>query len=188
MNKGLRIIGGKWRGRTLKIPTVTVIRPTPDRLRETLFGWLAFYLPDSICLDLFAGSGALSFEALSRGAAKVYMVEKDLQAQHALQENIAFFETMNQAALVAHDVYHWLKHTPVIASDIIFLDPPYHEAHYSRILQDLEEHGWLNANPLLYIESAEPQSHLMLPPGYVIFKTYHAGMAHGVLYQRGTLE
>ena len=123
----VRIIGGVWRGRRLPFPDVPGLRPTPDRVRETLFNWLGQRLTGLHCLDLFAGSGALGLEAASRGAAEVTLVEADAQAFAALQGHCRTLAA-TQIRLVRGDALAWLKTRPDVdpaGYDLIFLDPPF---------------------------------------------------------------
>ena len=119
----VRIIGGVWRSRLLAFPDVVGLRPTPDRVRETLFNWLGQSLDGKSCLDLFAGSGALGFEALSRGAGQVVMVERDEKVVRALRGNSAALGTKTLELVVA-DALKFLAHE-TRRFDIIFVDPPY---------------------------------------------------------------
>src|SRR5689334_13621175 len=118
----IRIIGGTWRGRKLLVPDVPHLRPTPDRVRETLFNWLAPVLPGAHCLDAFAGSGALGFEALSRGAAQVVMVDESPVVIKHLQAQAVILKT-TQAEIYRANVPQQLK-KPAKPFDIVFLDPP----------------------------------------------------------------
>src|SRR6187455_3538465 len=123
-NKGvLRIIGGKYRSRQLRVPARPGLRPTPDRVRETLFNWLGQDLTGLACLDLFAGSGALGFEAASRGAARVVLVEKDRVALAELERSLAALGAA-QVSIVAGDAHAFLKHEQA-RFDVVFLDPPF---------------------------------------------------------------
>ena len=124
-NNLLRIIGGEWRSRKLKFADVPGLRPTPDRVRETLFNWLQWHVPGARCLDLFAGSGALGLEALSRGARDVVMVEKHPAAAQALRDNLTLLGARN-ARLVHDDALRYLGRVTV-AFDLIFLDPPFRQ-------------------------------------------------------------
>src|SRR5687768_14078341 len=119
----LRIIGGKWRSRIIRFPPAAAVRPTPDRVRETLFNWLGQELDGLLVLDLFAGSGALAFEALSRGAALAVAVDADKAAVAGLHDNAARLDT---AALEIHraDAMAFLKHE-TRRFDVVFADPPF---------------------------------------------------------------
>ena len=116
----VRIIGGEWRGRKLHFPNVPGLRPTPDRVRETVFNWLQFRVPGTRCLDLFAGSGALGFEALSRGAAEVVFVEQDPDAAAALRATLALLDCP-RGHVFARDAFAWLAQEPARPFDIVFL-------------------------------------------------------------------
>lgn len=149
----LRIIGGQWRGRRLSFPDVEGLRPTPDRVRETLFNWLAPIIEGARCLDLFAGSGALSLEALSRGAAEVVMVDRDPQVIARLKENVATLSAPG-AALVAADALTWLQSPHQKSTfDIVFLDPPFGYGLLDPCCKLLEERGWLAPSTYIYLES-----------------------------------
>ncbi len=119
----LRIIAGKWRSRKLAFPQQENLRPTPDRVRETLFNWLQADVPGSCCLDMFAGSGALGFEAASRGAGEVVMIEQNREAVSALTRNIKLLDAGNIRLVIA-DAVEWLKNNQR-RFDIVFLHPPY---------------------------------------------------------------
>jgi 16S rRNA (guanine966-N2)-methyltransferase len=121
----VRIIGGEWRGRRLEFPASAQLRPTPDRVRETLFNWLAAWLPGARCVDLYAGTGCLGFEALSRGAAEVWLVERDPALVRALQQHAARLGA--DARIVRDDARRFLA-APPARFDIVFLDPPYRDA------------------------------------------------------------
>lgn len=160
----LRIIGGEWRSRRLKFADAPGLRPTPDRVRETLFNWLQMQVPGSRCLDLFAGSGALAFEALSRGAREVVMVEKHPAAAQALRDNIALLGAQN-AVLVADDAFRYLERlfTPhpglppqggkeIVPFDLIFLDPPYRKNLLEPVLEVIFAKSLLAADGMIYLE------------------------------------
>ena len=148
----VRIIGGAWRRRWLTFPATEGLRPTPDRVRETLFNWLGQQLDGKTCLDLFAGSGALGFEARSRGAAQVTLVERERQAMRALRENaktlgmdrLEFLET-DAMSLLAREQRRF---------DVIFLDPPFHKDILPLLFPLLENR--LNPDGMVYAESGKP--------------------------------
>jgi 16S rRNA (guanine966-N2)-methyltransferase len=119
----VRIIGGVWRRRRIALPRDVDLRPTPDRVRETLFSWLMPVLPGAVCLDLFAGSGALGFEALSRGAAQAVFVERDRLTVTALEQLRA--ELGAAAEIVCADAAAWLARSGLGPFDIVFVDPPF---------------------------------------------------------------
>ena len=146
----IRLIAGQWRGRKLPVLPLTGLRPTPDRVRETLFNWLQGDLYQARCLDLFAGSGALGFEAISRGAANVVMVEKNRLAAQQLADNITLLKT-EQIQLQQGDAYDYLKITSQ-TFDIIFLDPPFHNNHIEALLAEIMQRKLLNPQGLIYLE------------------------------------
>src|SRR5689334_3621339 len=119
----IRIIAGTWRGRLVDIPDGTAVRPTPDRVRETVFNWLREVIEGARCLDLFAGTGVLGFEALSRGAAEAWLVEQDAKLVEALRAAAQKFGATPQ--IVRRDVLAFLREPPAVRFDIVFLDPPY---------------------------------------------------------------
>ena len=149
----LRIIGGKWRGRKLSFPTVAGLRPTGDRLRETLFNWLAPYIEGANVVDLFAGSGALGIEAASRQAGKVTLVEKNPLAARQLELNIARLAAAN--ILLYHmDAITFLDTRPAEPFDIVFLDPPFNSALLTDSIARLQHAGLLAAGAFIYVETA----------------------------------
>lgn len=154
-SNSLRIIGGTWRSRRLQFIDSPKIRPTPDRVRETLFNWLANDIKGAICLDLFAGSGALGFEAISRGADQVMLVDEDARIAAMLSEQKELFNAQeidikNQNALTylqnANQQY-----------DLIFLDPPFASGLLEKVIPVILKEKLLNANGLIYVESAVQQ-------------------------------
>ena len=144
---GVRIVGGRWRGRRLAIPPGTEVRPTPDRVRETLFNWLAPSLPGARCLDLFAGTGALGLEALSRGAAETTFVERDAVLVRALDERIGVLAA--QARVFHGNALEFLSSRPQRRFDVVFMDPPY-AMGLSPVLEKLA--AWLGPEHLVYVE------------------------------------
>lgn len=149
-NNLLRIIGGEWRSRKLRFADVPGLRPTPDRVRETLFNWLQTQVPGARCLDLFAGSGALGLEALSRGASEVVMVEKHPAAAKALRDNIALLGAQ-QAVLVHDDAFRYLQRETG-AFDLIFLDPPFRKNLLEPVLETLLAKSLLSPDGMIYLE------------------------------------
>ena len=146
----LRIIGGQWRSRRIPIADVVGLRPTPDRVRETLFNWLQQSILGARCLDLFAGSGALGFEALSREAAQVVLVEQDSRAFTQLQLNATTLGA-TQAQLIHADAFSYLQRETE-AFDVIFLDPPFHCALPEKALTLLIEQNLIKPDTLIYLE------------------------------------
>ncbi|HSQ69405.1 MAG TPA: 16S rRNA (guanine(966)-N(2))-methyltransferase RsmD [Steroidobacteraceae bacterium] len=169
----LRIIGGRWRGRRLEIPPSPGIRPTPDRVRETLFNWLQMDIAGSRCLDLYAGSGALGIEALSRGAREVVFVDADPVATRALEAALRGLGA-EAGHVVRADVPAFLTrvHEPF---DIVFLDPPYGTGDVVPVLRSLDERGWLRAGGLAYLEDSARAEAPTLPPGWTLLRSRRAG-------------
>ena len=168
----LRIIGGAWRGRMIAFAERADLRPTPDRVRETLFNWLAPVVRGSRCLDLYAGSGALGLEAASRGAAEVVLVDHEPQVAAALREQLARLQA-TQVEVVQADVSQWLQ-GPSRPFDIVFLDPPFHHELLPACMRLLETHGWLAPDALIYIE-AEKTWRPDLPAGWSLYRSKQAG-------------
>ncbi len=155
----IRIIAGRWRGRRLEFPAISGLRPTGDRVRETLFNWLMPDLPGARCLDLFAGSGALGLEAASRHAGAVVLVEQNAQACRALQQHCSNLQA--NTVIVAHsDALTWLEANQALseAFDIVFLDPPFDSGLLADSVAALESGNWLAADALIYTESAVGQN------------------------------
>ena len=146
----VRIIAGEWRSRIVDFPAQPGLRPTPDRVRETLFNWLGQDLTGKRCLDLFAGSGALGFEALSRGAAEVVMVERSRTVAKALVESAARLGARG-LRLVVGDALHFLAAPDAGRFDIVFVDPPYGSGLVAEVLPRLP--GVLARNAVVYVES-----------------------------------
>jgi 16S rRNA (guanine966-N2)-methyltransferase len=169
----LRIIGGSWRGRRLRFPARAGLRPTPDRVRETLFNWLGGRTPGARCLDLFAGSGALGLEALSRGAAHVTFVEHDAAAAQALRELLAAWGA-HDASVVQRDALTYLAGS-ASGFDIAFLDPPFDAGLLSPAARLLEARGWLKPGALIYVECAARDALPPLPAGWALLKAKRAG-------------
>ena len=169
----LRIIGGEWRGRKLGFPEVEGLRPTTDRVRETLFNWLAPLTHGSHCLDLFAGSGALGLEALSRGATSVTFVDSDRRAVQSLRDNIALLKD-ERGTVVQSDALTYLQGEPQ-PFDIVFLDPPFRKDLLQPCLERLCSDGWLSENARVYIEVEQELGEPELPEGWELVKSKKAG-------------
>lgn len=148
----LRIIAGEWRGRKVSFHAAEGLRPTNDRVRETVFNWLMHEIPDARCLDLFAGSGALGFEALSRGASQVIMVELNKSVANEIKKNLSDLNA-NNATVIQKDAIKWLaESTPKHPFDVIFLDPPFNQELLIKVIPQLKENLWLKQEGWLYIE------------------------------------
>lgn len=150
----VRIIGGQWRGRRLPVPPVEAVRPSADRVRETLFNWLAPRLPGARCLDLFAGTGALGFEALSRGASAVTFLDTNPLVLRHLEAMRAMLAAVN-CEILGYDARAWLAQREPIAYDVIFVDPPF-AAGLSDELLSLLARGWVAVNGVVYLETPTP--------------------------------
>jgi 16S rRNA (guanine966-N2)-methyltransferase len=179
----LRIIGGAWRSRRLRFAPAPELRPTPDRVRETLFNWLAPHIVGARCLDLFAGSGALGLEALSRGAARVVFVESDRELAEDVRRLLQEWDAP-AGCVVQADARRFLCAAPE-QFDVVFLDPPFTA---SQLLADaavrLESGGWLVPTALIYIETAARTPLPELPAGWKPMKTGRAGAVGYHLLQR----
>ncbi len=169
----LRIIGGHWRGRRLRFPPVRDLRPTPDRVRETVFNWLQGVLPGARCLDLFAGSGALGFEAVSRGALSAVLVDDDARVVAVLGENVRLLMAAH-VRVVRAEALAYLKQ-PGRPMDVVFLDPPYRSRLLEPCARLLEENGWLAAGAHLYVEAAAMSGPPALPETWRLVRSRRAG-------------
>lgn len=152
MRQSVRIIGGIYRGKKLYFPSIEGLRPTPDRVKETLFNWLMQDIRGAVCLDAFAGSGALGFEAFSRGAEQVVMVESSAIAYSALQQTALTFDT-SKLHVQKNNVLEYLKKTN-LQFDLVFLDPPFASNLLIECLEELEINNCLKQGGLVYIESS----------------------------------
>lgn len=179
----LRVIGGQWRSRQFEFPDLPGLRPTPDRIRETLFNWLAPILPGARCLDLFAGSGALGIEALSRSAAEVVFVERHPLAIRALQDNLNRLKARN-AQIEQADALTWLS-TPGKPFDIVLLDPPFGEGWLEPACTRLEQGGWLADMAWIYLEAEAGLPPPLLPVGWTWHREKTAGTVAYRLARRG---
>jgi 16S rRNA (guanine966-N2)-methyltransferase len=174
MTRGLvRIIAGKWRGRRLKVPEVKGLRPTPDRVRETLFNWLAPILPNAHCLDLFAGTGVLGFEALSRGAAHVVMIDNATQVISCLKkEQEAWGE--EKMSIYQAEVPKQLRPASH-PFDVVFIDPPYDANLLLPCCHFLETEHYLANSAYIYLEAQQVIKDNELPANWRIIKSKKAG-------------
>lgn len=177
----LRIIAGSWRGRKLCFAPVAGLRPTPNRVRETLFNWLSPVLQGARCLDLYAGSGALGIEAASRGAAAVVLVDREPQVVRNLREQLQILAA-EQVQVIQADVGQWLSGSPE-TFDIVFLDPPFREGLLPTAIQQLETGGWLAPGAWIYLE-AEPGLMPELPGNWELYRSKRAGQVGYHLVRR----
>ena len=169
----LRIIGGEWRGRKIHFPPVAAIRPTPDRVRETVFNWLQGVVAGSRCLDLYAGSGALGLEALSRGAAEVVFVDVDPAVTRHLATTLQALGDA-RGRVVTADARYFLG-TPDRPFDIVFLDPPFAEPVLGEVCVALERAGWLAPGGFVYLEAPAAAGPPELPAGWTLCRSKRAG-------------
>jgi 16S rRNA (guanine966-N2)-methyltransferase len=182
-NNQLRIIAGLWRGRKLSFPDVDGLRPTGDRIRETLFNWLAPEIQGSRCLDLFAGSGALGIEALSRGAEVSVLVERDSKAAAQLKANLEILKA-EQGRVVNADVLGLLQNGNTDAPyHIIFIDPPFQLNLWQSVIDALEAGNWLADNATIYIESGRDDEY-QPPINWQLHRDKHAGAVSYRLFYR----
>jgi 16S rRNA (guanine966-N2)-methyltransferase len=170
----VRLIGGEWRSRVLQFPDAPDLRPTPDRVRETLFNWLQPGIQGARCLDLFAGSGALGLEALSRGADAVVALETHAQAAQALLHNASLLKT-DQLKVIRQDALRWLDQPATQKFDVVFMDPPFAANLHERCCTLLQQHGWLAPHALIYLEAGVSLATLALPAGWQLTKHKQAG-------------
>jgi 16S rRNA (guanine966-N2)-methyltransferase len=184
----LRIIAGRWRGRRIRFPAGTTIRPTPDRVRETLFNWLAPHIRDAHVADLFAGSGALGLEALSRGAASALFVERDARCVEALRAHCVAFGAAGHE-IVRGDAIATLRapRAPTRAPfDIVFIDPPFDAELWRPTIAALENGGWLAPQAFVYLETPAAQPRPTLPVAWHTWREGKAGEVGYHLLRRAT--
>lgn len=177
----VRIIGGRWRNTKLSIGDIAGLRPTGDRVRETLFNWLMPALPGARVLDLFAGSGALGLEAVSRGAASAMLVERDAAQAARLREAVTRLQAAAQVTVVQDDALRWLATAPSAAFDIVFLDPPFAAGLLPQVLPALPLH--LAAAAWIYIEA--PDAPGDMPAGWVQYRQMRTRETCCTLYGAG---
>jgi len=168
----LRIIAGRWRGVPITFPARTELRPTPDRVRETIFNWLQPVIVNARVLDLFAGSGALGFESLSRGAARAVLVDRDVQIVRHLQQTATKLRA-DHVECVASDAQAYLARVPQ-PFDIVFLDPPYAADVLVSICVRLTK-GWLAPGAFIYLENPADDGVPELPQGWSVHRSKRAG-------------
>lgn len=169
----IRIVGGRWRGRRLPVPELPGLRPTPDRVRETLFNWLAPVIGGSVCLDLFAGTGALGLEAASRGAKRVVLVDESTRVVESLRDRVA---DLGAAEVEVHraEGLGWLRRAGE-RFDVVFLDPPFRRGLLAPACALLEERELLVAGGYAYLEAEETVKPEDLPPRWELVRSGRAG-------------
>ncbi len=184
----IRIIGGQWRGRKLTVGEENGLRPTGDRLRETLFNWLAPYIHGAQCLDVFAGTGSLGFEALSRGAASVQFIELNPRSAEQIRSNIT--QLSAKAKLSQCSFKEWQPNATQ-TFDMVFLDPPFHENLWQQALTHLSNNVTLAKESLIYIEQpSEPssESQFTVPNNWAPIKEKTFGQVHATVYKTNPAE
>lgn len=179
----LRIIGGQWRSRQFDFPMAHGLRPTPNRVRETLFNWLAPYVEGAKVLDVFAGSGALFLEALSRGAGSALALDLNSAAINSLRGHLLTLRCDN-GQLLQTDALRHLEQQPATPFDLVFLDPPFSQGLLLPACTLLEEKGWLASEAWVYTESENPPSSLGLPGNWRLHREQKAGQVYYALWER----
>lgn len=184
-NGELRIIGGRWRGRKLRFPALPGLRPSPNRVRETLFNWLMPELSGAHCLDLFAGSGAFGLEALSRGAASCWFVDNASAACRQIEAHLTTLQS-DDGRVSSADTLNWLKAKPATAPNfhLVFLDPPFRQDLLDDCCTRLEHGNWLSDRALIYIESAADEAPPSVPPNWLLHRDKRAGQVAYRLFRR----
>ncbi len=178
----LRIVAGNWRSRLLDIADVEGLRPTSERIRETLFNWLAPRIHGANCLDLYAGTGALGLEALSRGAARAVFVEQSQRAEERLTENVRLLDA-GAATVLRQDALDYLGSHPAERFDIVFLDPPFAADLLEETCRLLAKEQLLADGALVYLEQDRGKAEPNLPVGWRVLKNKTAGKVRYMLAQ-----
>ena len=168
----MRIVGGRWRGMRIDFPAIAAIRPSPDRVRETLFNWLQAHIVGARCLDLFAGSGALGIEALSRGASAVTFVDREPQIGRHLTQTLQRLGATD-ATVRTEDSLRFLER-PAQPFDVVFLDPPFASTLLQPVFARLTR-GWLAPAAHIYVECPADAPLPALPPGWALYRSKVAG-------------
>lgn len=182
----IRIISGQWRGRKLPVPDSPGLRPTTDRVRETVFNWLAPVLHGASCLDCFTGSGALGLEALSRYASEVIMLEYERNVAEQLRKNVQLLKS-EQAKVIQTDSLQYLAQ-PGQPFDVVFIDPPFRRGMLHDCCRLLEQNNWLSAGAYIYVEAELEAGDLPVPHNWRLHREKTAGQVAYRLYIRGTAE
>jgi 16S rRNA (guanine966-N2)-methyltransferase len=165
----VRIIAGEWRSRRLPVIDLPGLRPSGDRARETLFNWLQAYLPGATCADLFAGTGALGFEAASRGAEKVSLIERDSKAVQHLRESVGLLKA-EQVDIHHEDAITWLKKQAADSLNIIFVDPPFQDRMHSSVMSEIVDSNCLGPGGFVYLETPVTQTDVIVPSGWSVWR------------------
>ena len=186
----VRIIGGQWRGRRVPVPDIEGLRPSGDRCRETLFNWLQPFLHNAKCVDLFAGTGVLGFEAISRGAASAALVEKSRVAASVLRQSVGMLGAA-EVSVVEADALSWLAQQAPSSMDIVFVDPPFslnmaEQGMAEKVMASLVQTRALRPAGLVYLESAAPDLAPASGPGWEVLKEKRLGDVRMQLLRRLT--
>lgn len=179
----VRIIGGQWRGRKLPVIDSVGLRPTSDRVKETLFNWLAPAVAGAHCLDCFAGSGSLGFEAFSRYAARVIFLENDYHISNQLKSNIQQLNATH-IEVIQEDALKWLSQQVKHPFDIIFLDPPFHTYLLEAAIQLLEKNHWLSPEAWIYVETEKLKNSVITPVSWQLHREMTTANVISRLYFR----
>lgn len=182
----LRIVAGDLRGSRLVVPDRPGLRPTPDRVRETLFNWLAPVVDGARCLDLYAGTGALGIEALSRGASRCVFVERDRDLAQRLTDNLARLKVA-RGEVVNADAFVFLAGPAPARFDLVFLDPPFDAGLWNEAAARLERGNWLSDTAFVHVE-AGPDAGFVPPPNWRLHRESRAGLVHYALYRRSQAD
>ncbi len=180
----VRIVGGALRGRRIEFPDAPGLRPSADRVRETLFNWLQADVAGARCLDLFAGSGVLGIEAASRGAREIVLVEQSQAVAHALRSAVATLGVAAHVQVVEADALAWLATGRATPFDIVFLDPPFASTLLAPAADALERGGWLASDALIYLERNGGAGEWPLPPTWHLLRDKRAGQVAYALARR----
>jgi len=181
-SSSIRLIAGQWRGRRLPVINSLGLRPTTDRVRETVFNWLMHEIAGARCLDLFAGTGALGLECLSRGASEVQFVEADKRVAAALRENLLQLKVGEEAALVEANSLRFLRTVPRKPFDLVFLDPPFQSDLLPSAIELLQSDGWLSSQAIVYVEQSTSAEAVVVPASWDTFRHAKAGQSSFSLY------
>jgi len=187
-----RVIGGTWGSRRLSFPSIDGLRPTTDRVKETVFNWLASNIDGARALDLFAGSGSLGFEAMSRGAARLTAIERDRSAAQAIRDNINLLDKQGNAntEVIHADAIEWLKQSLAKDStyDLVFLDPPFRQGLLDECIELLSNNPLLQKGALVYLELEQERNDLTIPAHWTLLKEKVAGQVSYRLYEVNELS
>lgn len=186
MHGFIRIISGKWRGRKLPVLNSQGLRPTTDRVKETLYNWLMPVVQNAHCLDCYSGSGSLGFEAISRGASKAVLLEKNSAVINQLKLNCHSLKA-NNIEIIQSDTLDWLNKPAIQPFNLVFIDPPFHQKLAEATCLKLDKNGWLTAGAYIYIETELQNNTLtqQIPANWQLYREKITGQVHSRLYIRG---